>query len=350
LSYKVIETCVEDVELLLAAPGAPLFDFQSIMASVIAACSDLIGALCPYLSESAADVKKRFKVVPNAISGESFMVQFEICYQTNMESYCISYPDTYRLTTAHHLEMVRTRKRQALGRLHRRIMICSYVATCHEVIHAFQGAYGQVDGTQMGWSSEHDASYPCNSLLWQICNPKPLTVEKDKKLETALSEINKTLLTKGLIWEGLREDLMLELVDTGLKAYKSWDKKTVEQYQIWRDGFGLIAPNDAINKNSTVVSEFKEVLSLDCFTSDLPYLEAQLNLIFRDRKGDIYKCEVEPRSVTERATLTGSDMVTLLITTQELHAATSPGITVTSSLPSSSSASSSSASSSISTS
>jgi len=250
---------------------------------------------------------KKVRVVPNAM-GPSFMIPFEICYQTDMSSSVISFPDTYRLTPKHHQLMVATRPRKAIGRLHRRIFYCSYIATCHEVIHTFQPLWGQKDNSLLSWSNEFDASFPCNSLLWQICSPSSSSSSSFSSTSSSSSsssfDIGKIQeIMKDIVWEGLREELMLELFDTGLRAYRSWKPPVLKQYCRWRDNFGLIPPDAWVNKDANLVSEFKEVVSLDCFYSDFSSLQAQLNLIFRERRGDVHFFVMHGKSTMEKQIL-----------------------------------------------
>jgi len=272
LTNADVQKLVIKVEDMLDRPG--LFDYQTSMESVLRACSRVLGSLCPQL-KNLPSLLSECKAVAITPSGADFMVQFEVSFQADYADKKLAYPNPDSLTEAH-LQYIMDEYqhgRKVRGRLRRDAYFWCFDRVCHEVTHLVQAIAEQKDKNPQGWSSEHDASIGAYSLLWAIAQDPE---------------------NKALFPAGFADEVLAKTMGDDVAAMAKWTAGEKEQYELWRDAFGLKAPSAAISERNSLVSSFCGVLGVESFTEDRKQLASLFSLLFSSqRKGDIYAVKVE---------------------------------------------------------
>jgi hypothetical protein len=269
VTYEQVQAAVVKVEELLDKPKQ--FDYETTMSTVLAMCSKILGTALPDLKDIQSYLSQ-VKPTPITPSGEEFMVQFEISYQANFAGKQLNFPHPELYSDAHFQYLMDEYQigRKGRGRARRDVYYWCFDRVCHEANHFIQGLAEQKDSNGQGWSAEHDASIPAYSLLWAVfADPENA---KQFPRGIAAEVLSKTM----------RDDFSIR---------KKWTDDEKKHYAVWREAFGLKAPS--IDERNSLVSSFCGAISMDHFTTDSKQLGALLQVLFKDRKGDVYKVKVE---------------------------------------------------------
>jgi len=126
---------------------------------------------------------------------------------------------------------------------------------------------GQEDKERCSWSAEHDASYLSNTLFYLIAQQKCVA---------------------DIFVPGFAESILVYSLEGSIRSWNSWSPEIRQQYVIWRNSFGLTAPNAAVSEDPRLTSKFEGVVGMhQCqFTPDAA--QAAFNLMFDKRTGDVY--------------------------------------------------------------
>eukprot|EP00823_Brevimastigomonas_motovehiculus_P002153 TRINITY_DN1364_c3_g1_i1.p1 TRINITY_DN1364_c3_g1~~TRINITY_DN1364_c3_g1_i1.p1 ORF type:complete len:331 (+),score=87.98 TRINITY_DN1364_c3_g1_i1:149-994(+) len=228
----------------------------------------------------------KIKIVRVSISGEDFMVPYEVSFETNASDLQIAFPDPYQCTKAHLDELMKRHHLCRVGQLFRHFYLNCFGVIAHEVIHIVQGLLKQVDKSPGSWSAEHDASYVRSSLL--------LAVAQDPSMSD-------------IFVPGFLEQILMNDVQRAFLYKNGWSSTVLDEYNRWRDSLGLHAPSKSISCDAALSNQFKYVVAMDQFCncdffqrgdaasvsnskSKLmceAILVEQLRLIFEQRSGDV---------------------------------------------------------------
>lgn len=265
-SLGTVVGILSDIETIFSYKN--VFNFEYILKHTFRLASEVIMERCPYV-EGIKEHLSSYKVKPTVLSGASFMLPFECSFETNVGERVLSYPDVYDLPEKHFEYMLKRYRKPNAGALYIHLYHLCYYVMCHEVIHCVQHAAKQKDSNPLSWSAEHDASFVSLSLF------RGIAARKDT--------IKTVLFHAGLL------DQVLAIAYTQAVAYKKrWTPICEEEYKRWRNSFAMEAPNAAVGNNSQLTSEFKEVLAVEYFFDGDDELQAQLDLLFKDRTGNVY--------------------------------------------------------------
>jgi len=272
LTNAEVRKLVERVEAMLDKPG--LFDYDATMRMVVEGCKrvlvDVVGRHVEAVAKGIGDIKV------NAIagSGADFMIQYEVSFMASASEKIISYPNLDKLGEGHVKFVMDNYQlgRKCKGRTRRDLYFWCFDRTCHEIVHILQGLAEQKDKHGFSMSAEHDASIGAYSLLWAI--------SKDPKLKSIFSP-------------GFAAEVLHKTVSDDLWSSSKWTEDVRKEYVKWRDSFGLEAPPNKTCEDNVIVSSFCGRVSADYFTQDAKEMAMIFELLFKDRKGDVYQTKVQ---------------------------------------------------------
>ena len=256
-----LRAVMADIEAFFQRPDR--FPYLELVRAVVRQCCEAVRELCPYLdTHKLAAVAVRQGV----ISGEPFMVPFEVAFETNGASLEIAVPDIAHYTAEHLAQVERSQGRPSRW-FHRDMFHWAVLIPCHEVLHIVQSVAGQRDPDPHGWSAEHDASLACLSLVAELAR-RPA----------------------GVVPPGLLEEILLTEFWALRRQVAAWGPAVREAYCAWCAAFGLQAPGDFVSEDPTTSEQFKGMLAFDGLRRETEGLRAQLQVLFRGRSGDVYQC------------------------------------------------------------
>lgn len=259
ITYEQCLDAIHDLDKVFECE--PVFDYGIVMGRIIKSAVSCLSRMLPHLDLSPL---AELRVARTHISGEDFMIPYEVSFQTDgVREMC--FPDPYRLSEQHlKLLMGPSTNR---GRFFRRHFYACLKTTCHEMLHSIQALAKQVDNKHCSWSSEHDASVASNSLFWAIAQCPEL---------------------KDIFQPGLAESILLYSLEGNLRTWAGWPAEYKSEYMKWRNAFGLVSPGEIISSQPRVDTVFKGLVGIENTYFEPEQLQAQLDLLFKDRTGDVY--------------------------------------------------------------
>jgi 3'-5' exonuclease len=201
------------------------------------------------------------------------MIPFEIAFETNMASRCVSFADPYTIPEAHVKAMLKRWHVQSFGELVYHFYLGCFHIPCHEFVHCVQHELKQVDSDPYSWSAEHDASVLSLCLLNAVCGGLP-ECQAHNNAQFPMSLCNHVLAI---------------VAPKNNRLFNAWSDDIRENYFKWRNNFGLVAPDKTIiSADNEITGQFKSSIAVDTFAHDTNRLPELLQLLIESRSGDVY--------------------------------------------------------------